>query len=208
MKIMIFFASLLVCFTSFGQSFQGTIVYKNSYKSKVPNLNDEKFTAIMGDTQRYYIKGGSYKSVMNGQLVQWQLYSNKDNKLYNKMSNTETLSWNDGGTNPDEVLDAKVNKAATEILGYLCDELILTCKSGIQKYYYSSKFSVDPAVYVRHKFGNWYEFISRSKSLPLKSVIDNAQYTIVTVATSIQETRLDETLFELPANVKTMKSPY
>ena len=31
-----------------------------------------------GTTQEYYIKGGNYKSVTNGTLVQWQLYIEKD----------------------------------------------------------------------------------------------------------------------------------
>jgi len=45
---------------------------------------------MMGSTQEYLIKGGDYKSIANGTLVQWQLFINKDNKLYNKMSNSET----------------------------------------------------------------------------------------------------------------------
>jgi hypothetical protein len=58
----------------------------------------------MGSSQNYIIKGGDYKSSANGTMFQWQLYINKDNKLYNKMSNSETILWNDAGAKPDEVL--------------------------------------------------------------------------------------------------------
>jgi hypothetical protein len=155
MKTLTFLIATLLTIASFGQSFEGKIIYKNTYKSKLPNLTDEQFTSMLGTTQTYFIKGGDYKSETNGTFVLWQLYVNKDNKLYNKMANSETLLWNDGAINSDTVLKAEFNKGVTEIVGYKCDELILTCKSGIQKYYFNSKLSVDPTVFLNHKFGNW-----------------------------------------------------
>ena len=202
---------LLVTFfaiSSFGQTFEGKIVYRNSYKSKMPNVTDEQFTAMMGSKQEYFIKNGDYKSVANGSFFQWQLYINTENKLYSKMANSETLLWNDGAVNPDEILKAEIKEGVAEVLGYKCDELILICKSGTQKYYYNTNFSVDTKLFANHKFGNWYEFLSKSNSLPLKSVVDNAQFTLESVATEVKEMKLNKTFFELPANIKTMKSPY
>ena len=124
------------------------------------------------------------------------------------MANSETLLWNDGATNPDEVLKAELNKGVTEILGYKCDELILTCKSGTQKYYFNSKLSVDPDLFVNHKFGNWYDYLVKSNSLPLKSLVDNGQFSLESTATEVKPMKLDDNFFELPANSKAMKSPY
>jgi hypothetical protein len=140
--------------------------------------------------------------------MQWQLYINKDNKLYNKMSNNPALLWNDGGINTDEVLKAELNKAAAEVLGYKCDELILTCKSGIQKYYFNASLPIDSKLYTRHLFGNWYEFLSRSNALPLKLVVDNAQFSWQSIATEVIPMKLEAVVFTLPADAKTMKSPY
>ena len=207
-KTITFLVATLFAVTSFGQTFEGKIVYKNTYKSKMPNVTDEQFTTMMGSTQVYFMKSGDYKSVANGSFFQSQLYVNKDNKLYSKMANSEILQWNDGATNPDEVLKTEVNKGATEILGYKCDELILTCKSGTQKYYFNSKLSVDTKLFVNHKFGNWYEYLLKANSLPLKTIVDNAQFTLESVATEVKGMKLDKTLFDLPANVQTTKSPY
>ena len=207
-KTITFLLVTLFAITSFGQTFEGKIVYKNTYKSKMPNVTDEQFTTMMGSTQEYFIKNGDYKTVADGSLFQWQLYVNKDNKLYSKMANSETLLWNDGATNTDEILKAVVNKGVTEILGYKCDELVLTCKSGTQKYYFNTKLSVDSKLFVKHKFGNWYDFLLKSNSLPLKSIVDNGQFTLESIATEVKEMKLDKTLFELPTEVKTMKSPY
>src|SRR5258706_9012737 len=166
-----YFTFLLIIFyalTTFGQTFEGEIVYENSFKSKIPNLSDQQFSSMMGLKQEYYIKKGDYKSVANGSLVQWQLYINTDNKLYNKMANSDTILWNDGSVNEDEVLSSTFNKGVIEVLGYKCDELILNCKSGIQKYYFNSKLSVETKLYTNHKYGNWFDYLSRANALPLK----------------------------------------
>lgn len=199
---------ILAYTTSYGQTFEGKIVYHNTYKSKITNVTDEQFSSMMGNIQEYFIKGGNYKSSTNGTFLQWQLYINKDNKLYNKMSNSSSILWNDGAANPDAVIKTEMNKNVIEILGLKCDELILTCKSGIQKYYFSSTLKVDPKVYENHKFGNWSDFISKSGSLPLKIIIDNAQFALECIATEIKPMRLDDKLFDLPADSKIEKSPY
>lgn len=194
--------------TVFGQAFEGKITYQNSYKSKISNVQDQQFNSMMGTTQEYIIKGGDYKSTSNGSMVQWQLYISNDNKLYNKMSNSETIFWHEGNTNQDSVMSVEINKGVTEILGYKCDEVILTCKSGVQKYYFNQKIAVDISLYENHIFGNWYEFLKVSKSLPLKLIVETQQFTMVGEATDIKELKLDDNEFQLPENVKTAKSPY
>lgn len=207
-KIFLLLSILSFSITAFGQTFEGKILYANSYKSKNAKITDQQWTTMLGSTQEYLIKGGDYKSITNGTFVQWQLYSNKDNKLYIKMVNSETLLWNDGSIQGDEVLNVEVNKKVTEILGYKCDEIILTCKSGVQKYYFNSKLSVDPKLFANHKFGNWFDYLSKSNALPLKSIIDTAQFTMESIATEIKPMKLDPKIFELPLGAKTEKSPY
>jgi hypothetical protein len=194
--------------TVFGQTFEGKIIYQNTYTSKLPNVTNQRFESMLGSTQNYIIKGGNYRSNVNGALLQWQLYNNKDNKIYSKMSNSETIFYRDAGTNPDSVLKVEVNKDVTDILGYKCDEVILTCKSGIQKYYFNSKLGVDVSLYSLHLFGNWYEYLKVAKALPLKSIMDNAQFTLVSIATEVKEMKLDDKEFQLPENAKIAPSPY
>lgn len=192
----------------FGQTFQGKIIYKNTYESKIPNLTGEQLTTMMGGTQEYIIKNGDYKSTTNGTMVQWQLYVQKDNKLYSKIANSDTLLYNEGGTNPDEVLNVEVKKNAETVLGLPCDEVILTCKSGTQKYYYNSKLNVDTSLFTGHLFGNWYDYLKVSKALPLKTVVENPQFTLTSTATEVKDMKLDDKEFQLPENAKTAKSPY
>ncbi|MEP7107785.1 MAG: hypothetical protein ABI760_07380 [Ferruginibacter sp.] len=207
-KTIIFLLATVISTSAVGQTFEGKITYTNSFKSKTPNMKSEQFNKMMGTTLEYYIRNGDYKSVANGSLLQWQLYVNSENKLYTKMANSDTLIWNDGAVNADEVLKSELNKGAAEVLGYKCDELILTCKSGIQKYYFNSKLSVDAAVFIKHKYGNWYFFISKTNSLPLKIVIENEQFLLESTATTVTAVKLEKAFFDLPPNSKTIKSPY
>lgn len=207
-KIILTLSLAVTCLIVSAQSFEGKIVYSNAIKSKIPNVSDTQFTTMMGNIQSYYLKGGSYKSEMNGSLMQWQLYINADNKLYSKMSNSEAVLWNDGAVNTDEVISSELHKAVIDVLGYKCDELVLTCKSGVQKYYFSSKVPVDSKLFVNHQFGNWYTVLSKTNAIPLKMTVDNAQFYIESIATEIKPDKLDATMFTLPAGILLQKSPY
>ncbi len=199
---------ILTITTSYAQNFEGTIVYQNIYKSKLPGVPDAQFSAMMGTTQEYSIKDGNYRSSMSGTLVKWQLYVNKDNKLYTKMANMSSILWNDGATNTDSILSSQINKNALEILGQMCDELILTCNSGVQKFYFSNNLKVDAARYAKHKFVNWNEVLAKTNSIPLKIIMTTPQFSIESTAIEIIPKKLDDSLFQLPPDSKLEKSPY
>lgn len=206
--ITIFALFTFLSVTCIAQSFEGKITYQNTYKSKVPNVTDEVFTQMMGAAIEYSYKDGNYRTTSNGTFLQWQLYVHKDNKLYTKFSNSPSILWNDGAVNPDEVLKSELNKNVIAVLGYKCDELVLTCKSGVQKYYFNSKFKIDAKLFENHRFGNLYEYMSKAKALPLKLVIENAQFSMESVATSIEEQKINDKIFVLPAGASLEKSPY
>ncbi|MET4083193.1 hypothetical protein ABIB40_003162 [Pedobacter sp. UYP30] len=207
-KILPFLLVALFAISGYAQTFEGKIVYRNAYKSKTPKMTNEQLTTMMGSAQEYFIKNGDYKSVTNGLFINWQLYVNKDNKLYSKLKSSETLIWNDASINTDKILKTEIHKNVMKILGYPCDELILTCKSGIQKYYFNKNLSVNPKLYIHHKFGNWYDVLSRSNSLLLKVIVETDQFSFVSVATGIKKMKLDESFFDLPKNQKTIRNLY
>jgi hypothetical protein len=196
----------LFCLASSAQSFEGKVIYNASYESKIPNLSSEQFTAMAGNTLNYYMKGGNYRIDCNGTYINWQIYINGDNKLYNKFSNTDIISWNDGSVNPDSILSVQLNKGVVEILGYKCDELIFNCKSGIQKYYFTSKFPINSKLYSKQLYQNWYDYLKRANAVPLKIIIESAQANVVMVATAITSMKLDDAMFTLPAGAKTVKT--
>jgi hypothetical protein len=193
---------------AFGQEFEGTIHYANTYKSNDPQVTDQQLGELLGTVQVYYYKSGKYKSESNGSFVQWQLYIPSENRLYSKLSNSETAFWTMGSDPGDEVLAVEINKDVEEVLGYRCDEVILTCKEGVQKYLFNATLGVDASLFANHTFGNWYDFLSVSKALPLKSITVSDEFTWESVATAVTPLQLDESQFDLPAGMETQKSPF
>ena len=62
------------------QSFEGKIIYSNSYQSKVANYPSEQLNTLMGTQQAYVIKGRNYKSAFNGSFIKLQMYRGDENK--------------------------------------------------------------------------------------------------------------------------------
>src|SRR6476660_6629630 len=85
----------LISLTSVGQGFEGRVLYTNSYKSKLPTVTDQQWNDMLGTSQEYYIKAGSYKSVDDGKMLQWQLFRGSESKVYTKMANSEAALWSD-----------------------------------------------------------------------------------------------------------------
>lgn len=207
-KIFLILTAVFLATASSAQNFEGQITYVNTYKSKNPQVADEQWTAMLGDTQQYKIKGENYRSDTNGTMMQWVLFIKQDNKLYSKIATSPVVYYNDATVQGDEIYKSELNKDVLTVLGYSCDELVLTCKNGIQKFYFNAKFGIDPKLFENHKIGNWYDFVSRSKALPLKTVLETNMFTLESTATEIKPMQLDAQLFALPAGVKTQKSQY
>lgn len=194
-------------FPLLSQSFEGKIVYQNTYTSNIPNATSEQFNQMMGTVQEYYIKGSKYKSITNGSVSQMQLYVPSENRLYMQLAVSDTLLWSDGNSNSNEALNYEIKKNQAEILGYTCDALIVDTKMGKTTYYFSEKIKLDPKLYEAHKYGNWALLTGHAKSLPLKIEMETPQFTLISVATEIKEMELGDSFFDLP-QLPAKKSPY
>ena len=206
-KSFLSFLLIMIAFFVTGQPFEGKIIYVIKFKSKTTKMSSEQWDAMMGTSQEYFIKDGNYKSVTNGAMFQWQLYNNKENKIYSKLSTEDKVYWVDCGMKDDAIIKSKINKGVKEILENTCDELILNCKSGVQKYYYSSAFPADANLFKNHKYGNWYDYLLKAHALPLKSIIETDQFIMESIAIKILPLGLDDNLFQLPKGVIVEKSP-
>jgi hypothetical protein len=207
-KILILFVSIMLTVCTMSQNFEGKVVYKVTIlKSNVPKMTTDQLNTLMGTHQDYYVKGGYFKSVTNGTFMQWQLYHPDDNKMYNKFSNSEAIMWKDCGTNPDSIISVQYSKAKSDIAGYKCDELILTCKSGIQKYYFNTSLGMDPALYSHNLYSNWYDYLKLAKAVPLKTYIENEQMIMESTATEVKAMKVSDEQFALPKGAKLTKLP-
>jgi hypothetical protein len=123
------------------------------------------------------------------------------------MSNNPSILWIDGRTNKDSVFRSAMLFGAATVLGHSCNELILYCRSGTEKYYFNADFGADPGAFTGHLYGNWSVLVSRSRALPLKYTIDTPQYSVTATAVSVTPGRLEAALFQLPKGAMLAPSP-
>lgn len=184
------------------QAFEGKITYSIEYKSKSPQLKDAQLATMLGNTQDYYIKGGDYKSVFNGAFLKMQLYKSEENRSYTLTGQSDSFYWEDYGKNKDVATKFDIVKGKEAVMGVLCDVLTVYTPKSKTSYYYNGKYGVNPVVFKRHAYGNWFYVISKMSALPLKTIIETEQFTMVNTALNITPMKLNNKLFELPQEHK------
>lgn len=179
------------------QYFEGKVIYRNTVTSKMPGLSDSALGALIGNEETYYIKSGFYQSITNGAGFSMQQYDHRTNRLYFKKPDVDTLYWLDAGKSSDKVLSYETREEAEVILGKPCDALVVETATGTTIFYYSSRYRVDAAMYVRHAYGGWAFFVGKTGCLPLKTVIDNDRFHLESKATEILDLELKDSFFAI-----------
>lgn len=194
MKLLIWIllaANLTCC----AQTFEGKIVQSNRYKSKLANLKDEQLNSMMGTKQEYYIKSNNYKSVFNGKFVKLQIYKGDENRSYTLTAKTDTLYREDYVKNREPAVSFEIEKNKGTVMSIPCDVIIVNTFKSKTYYYYNSMYAVDPSLYSKHTYGNWYYIISKIKALALKTVYETEQFVLTSTAVEITPMELAEELF-------------
>lgn len=207
----IFLIILLVWATAQGathaQSFEGKISYQVTYKSKMPNVSDEQLTTFMGGNHEYYINGGDYLLLSNGEYFQSLLYVRDENRLYVKTAESDTLFWMDGGFEENEVESFRILDEEQEVMGVPCKVLEVVKSTGKYLYCFNKRYKVDPNLYANHSFEGLNFVLQKTKSLLLKMVSEGEEYTRISIATSVDQRKLDQSLFKLPKGVPIQPMP-
>jgi hypothetical protein len=188
------------------QNFEGEIEYQVHYTSRMASISDTQLSKAMGDKSTYFTSAGNYKSVSNGTVLNWQLYIHAENKIYNKFANGH-VQWINAWTDHDSVFNFNVKRNAATIMGYTCDELTLFCRSGLQIYYYSSRFKMDPKLFAKHRYGNYAAYLAEAGAIPLKFIVSSKELKIEEVAVGIKPQKLDPGVFTLPQGIAPTPSP-
>jgi len=208
MNIKLSFITILYSILSFSQNFEGEIIYRNICKSNNEEWKIEYCQMITDSIENFQYKNGNYKySVPNNQT--WTIFKKAENKVYRKTKNGK-IFWSDANSNNDSITKITLNKKALKVLDYDCDELIIESLGSIQKYYFSSKLSINPKFYKNHKNGNLNIITSITKSIPLKTIfIFEVQGLILeSTAIKINKRKIEDNVFLIPKNVELQEGKY
>ena len=204
-KFKVFLSIIFILFFNnlFSQPFEGIITFKNTYKSKIKSMNSDQLNTLMGTKQDYYIKNSNYASLLNGAFIKKQIYLSSENRGYTITGQTDTAYWEDYKVNKDSMLTYQILLDKDTVLGIPCNLLIIQTKSSKAYYYYNSNnLVIEPSKFKNHNYGNWYNVISITKCIPLKTIYENEQFQMVSIATKIEELAVDDAIFNLPDKTK------
>lgn len=180
--------TLLVAFVStysFSQNFEGVLSYSMDFEL-LDQLKQMGVTKeVLAEKMK---KENSFSKTINcsyknqNYLIEMidngtrSIYLGEDNTIYTRGKNEDLVVAIDAGIDLENLMfgtKAKIENKETDvvILGKKCNKVVITGKAGVSEYYYNSDFlKIDPELYKNHKYDMWYEFLSISKSLPLRIV--------------------------------------
>jgi len=177
--------------------FEGQIVYSLVMKNKAGEMSDEEAKMFMGDEQVYTIKENKYKSEMNGMLRMTQIYLGQDT-IYSQMLGAPSVYWIDATSNPDQLIDYKIERGVETIAGIKCDLLTINSQEGTTKYYYNKKYYTNAKNFKRHKYGFWDFCMEKTNAVPLKTSIESKDMFFELTAKEIKSTNIEDDVFSIP----------
>ncbi|MCG8319985.1 MAG: hypothetical protein MI921_10820 [Cytophagales bacterium] len=202
---MILFIQILLVTTSFAveadfgsdsiEYFEGKITYDHSYEP-------DSLAGYLGSESIFYYKAGNYKQVFNGEKVKESTYNRKDNSIYSFIGEDTVITSCDQKS--EIIKDYDIFEDAAEILGEKCDLLVLRTNSRLAYYYFSNKYSINPAALENHKYSSLSFVYSKTKSLPLKIINQYSNFKVTMTAVKIEKKQISEDFFNF--NGKSHKS--
>lgn len=219
MKQIITILLVLITGLLFGQSYEGTLVYKSDFQFQISEkmaqmgISEEmmkekiKKDGAWTDSIKTIYKQGDYISFTNFSPQSWSIYTQKTNKLYSFQEGEAS----DICTVTDVTIDLEfqmtgkkpiVEKIDTivEVDGRKCELVRVQWKTGTYDYYYdSSILKVDHKLFENHIYDGWADFLKISNSLPIKIVKSVKGLSTVTLTLiKHKEELIDPKLFEIP----------
>ena len=184
-----------------GRYFEGEIDYDVSYESHQNGLSIAQLELMYGVKEQFFISGGRYKTMTDGQVIEMQLYDPGLNRVYTKLAESDTLIFFEGAINRDSIRDFSIQPNADTVLGHSCQSVTFKSLSGTSTFFYSEDFPLDAGKFRAQQFANWAFYCEKAHAVPLKMVVRNEQWTMTAVATEIRPFRIDSSFFQTPGAV-------
>ena len=207
------FTFLLVATIMIGYSqksktpFEGLIKYSHTVVAIDKDFDVNYDYQGIGKSSDYYFKRGNIKWLTYESYFKMDLFIAKENRDYfltNKSDSIFTLKT----TGPDfKIIDTKIEKGVTKILGHSCDVLTITLKPlnaetpiTKRKYYYSADYYINPEDFTKCTSSGYGVIYGAMKSIPLKIEYMFPNRTIIWEATEIKPIKLEDIFFAVDKN--------
>lgn len=179
------------------KNFEGFIVYRTEVKSKSEIVSDRamKNLLAMGNQSTVFIKEGNYKQIL-GPLTSY--YISKDQKVYNKFNNIDTLYYIDYSSDSSVVTKILKSNEKMSISGFDCKSLTIESNNASHKYFYAPSLYLDPEYDKYNALGNYNVYLKETSSVYLSYVLETKDYVVSTTGIKVKQTSVADSVFELP----------
>lgn len=139
-------------------------------------------------------------------MFEFDLYNKADNKMYLKKRNNDTIYWSDCGIPGKKIKNFKFTAGKENILGIVCNQLIIQYEKTAQVHYYNSdSILTNPAWFTNFKLDGENVIDQKEKSIFLKSENEYDHFTMISRAVKISREKIPEKIFKIPANAILIK---
>lgn len=178
--------------------FEGVLFYKTELKSKKPGVNEKDFRAMLSlaENSAAYIKQGNYKHSSN---LRETYYISKNQKVYYKFKNIDTLYYLDYGSDTSTVLNVIKSDEQKQVAGLTCKTITIQTASSSSKYYYSPELHMNPEFDKNNKIGRHDVYTRETESLWLSLLQEAESYSYTQTCVRIEPKSIDDLVFDLPS---------
>lgn len=179
------------------KSFEGAITYKMSFKSSAGPDYIEGIKRVYGDSVTIYLSDKGYVMRYYNGSLQYVVYK-WGNRQYTKFKQNDTLHYRDINQENTSLYSKLGSETDKVILGRKLNSVDLVT-SGYEKiYYYDPNMHFNPQYFKNHAYGYEADYYNMAKAPYLYATIIYDKLTVTMEATSIQEFKIKNTLYDLP----------
>ncbi len=177
--ILIIIFNLLSC--SPDKSFEGKVIYINSFTPLNKNITEDYLKDRYGDTVIISIKDAYYKHYYNSKNkdgIKCLTYDPIKNRAYIEYNGVDTLIWYNCNSTPRKLFNIKEDTIVENILNYQCNKI--TFESAFQRdninynistsFLYNKSHYIDPSLYADHGEGFLNLYFKRAEAIYLEYI--------------------------------------
>ena len=147
------------------------------------------------DKMTDYVKNRNYRQYSG---VRETYYISKDQRVYYKFRNLDTLYFLDYDSDTATVLSISRPTTKKNIAGFECNSIIIKTAAATRNYFYATALHASPLNNNGTRLSADELFVKETESIWLSCFEDGATYTLSHTAIKVESKVIDDKVFELP----------
>ena len=197
-NVIIFLSHIFILQTQAQQKdFEGKIEYRVEVQSRIGSISDQEIRNVLFEDIKSvnWIRQGNYR-VHSGKMDTW--YINKDQKVYFKFKDSDTLYFRDYADDTSTVISVEKTKMNKTIGEYDCSQINIETNEEKKQYYYAKELYNNPAYDKNNRIGRMDVYSGETSSIWLSAVSVTQMYILSYLATKVEPGIVADSLFKLP----------